>query len=50
MSKFINQYACPPAHVLYFVLEANDFGDIQEFFKSGEARSVVDIKPVSAMK
>lgn len=43
-------YACTLAHVLYFVLEVRDFGDIQDFFASGMIRSVVDIKPVTAMK
>ena len=45
-----NIYACPPTHVLYFVLESSDFSEIQEFFAPGMGRSVVDIKPVSEVK
>ena len=48
--KLINIYACPPEHVLYFVLEANNFEDIQSFFMPGMTKTTVDIKPVSTMK
>lgn len=37
-------YACPPAHLMYFVLEAANFEDIQEFFLPGMTRATVDIK------
>lgn len=43
-------YRCGPAHRLYYVLEANDFGEVEKFFMKGMTRTVVDIKPVVAMK
>lgn len=39
-------YACPPAHILYFILEATEMQDVLEFFAPGLARTNVDIKPV----
>jgi hypothetical protein len=39
-------YACPPSHLLYFVLEAETFDDIQEFFMPGMTRATVDIKVI----
>ncbi|MBI2008436.1 hypothetical protein HYS82_02160 [Candidatus Amesbacteria bacterium] len=41
---------CTPAHTLYFVVEANDFNALQEFFAPGMTRCLVDIKPVVEMK
>jgi len=45
-----NIYACPPGHVAYFILEAEDFSAIQEFFAPGTTRSTVEIKPVIEAK
>lgn len=39
-------FACPPSHLMYYVLEANNFEDIQEFFAPGMTRATVDIKVI----
>lgn len=39
-------YACPPSNILYFVLEAETFEEIQEFFMPGMTRATVDIKVI----
>ena len=48
--KIKSIYRCGPAHTLYYVLESNDFNEVERFFMSGMTRCVVDIKPVIVMK
>jgi hypothetical protein len=44
--KIVKMYACPPEHLFYFVLEAENFDDLQEFFMPGMTRASVEIKLV----
>lgn len=39
-------YACPPAHTMYYIIEAQSFNDVQEFLMPGMTRSTVNITPV----
>lgn len=44
--KIKQLFANPPAHVMYFVLEAKSYDALQEFFMPGMTRSTVEIHPI----
>lgn len=47
--KVISIYRCGPAHKLIYVLDANDFSDVEDFLFPGMTRCVTKVLPVVQM-
>lgn len=47
--KVISIYRCGPVHKLIYILEANDFADVEDFLFPGMTRCVTKVLPVVQM-
>ena len=47
--KVLGSYIAPPEHVLFFIIEANDYGKIVDFFQPIMKMGTVRIMPVSVL-
>jgi uncharacterized protein with GYD domain len=48
--KLLGSYIAPPEHVLFFIIESNDYGKIVDFFRPIMKMGTLRIMPVSALE
>lgn len=48
--KVLGSYIAPPEHVLFFIIESNDYGKIVDFFRPMMKMGTLRIMPVSVLE